>query len=138
MFQFLFILHLLAFGSAMGATVGNFSAMMLMQQSPGDAPALRKLPPLLARVGQVALAVLWVTGPLMIWIKFGGVEGLDWTFWAKIVCVLLLTGLVIYSSLLLRRMRAGDMSVAAQFPLIGRVGAGLLLLVVIFAVLAFG
>lgn len=133
----LFILHLLGFGAGMASSVGNFTIMQIAQRSPGDAPALRKVPPVLARVGQTGLIVLWITGPILLWTKFGGVEGMDWAFWAKIACVVALTVLVGYMEMTLKRVRQGDTAAAAKLPVYGRVAGGLLLLVVIFAVLAF-
>jgi uncharacterized membrane protein len=127
----------LAFGAGMASSVGNFTIMQIAQASPGDAPALRKVPPVLARVGQTGLIVLWITGLILVWSKFGGVEGLDWAFWAKLACVMALTALVAFMEMTMKKVRAGDSAAAAQLPLFGRIAAGLLLLIVIFAVVAF-
>jgi uncharacterized membrane protein len=135
--EILLILHFLGFGAGMAASVGNFTIMMLIQASPGDAPVLSKVPPRLARVGQVGLGVLWITGVIMVWSIWGGPGNLDWAFWVKFVCVVLLTGVAIYLDLTIRKVRAGDTAAAAQLPLFGRVAAGLLLLIVVFAVIAF-
>ena len=136
--EILLILHLLGFGAGMATSVGNFTIMMLIQKSPGDAPVLSKVPPVLARVGQVALAVLWITGIIMVWTVWQGPENLNWAFWVKFACVVLLTAVAIYLDLTVKRVRAGDTAAAAQLPLFGRIAAGLLLLIVIFAVIAFG
>ena len=133
----LLILHLLGFGAGFAASVGNFTIMQLIQASPGDAPILTKVPPRLARVGQVGLAVLWVTGLIMVWSIYGGPQLLNWAFWVKIACVVALTGVAIFLDLTLRRVRAGDTAAAVNLPVFGRIAGILLLLVVIFAVLAF-
>lgn len=135
--EILLILHFFGLGAGFASSIGNFTVMQLIQASPGDAPVLGKVPPVLARVGQVGLGLLWVTGLIMVWSRYGGPGNLDWAFWLKIVCVILLTGLAIFLDLTVRRVRAGDMAAAAQLPLFGRIGAGLLVLIVIFAVIAF-
>jgi hypothetical protein len=135
--EILLILHFFGFGAGMAASVGNFTVMQLIQASPGDAPVLSKVPPVLARAGQVGLGLLWLTGLIMVWSIYGGPGGLDWAFWVKIVCVVLLTAVVVYLDLTIRKVRAGDTAAAAQLPLFGRVAAGLLVLIVIFAVIAF-
>ena len=135
--EILLILHFLGFGAGMASSVGNFTIMQLIQSSPGDAPVLTKVPPLLARIGQVGLGVLWITGIIMVWSVWGGPENLDWAFWVKFACVVLLTGVAVYLDLTVKKVRAGNVAAAAQLPLFGRIAAGLLLLIVIFAVIAF-
>jgi hypothetical protein len=82
-----FILHLLAFGAAVSSSIGNGVILMLLRASPGDAPVLGKVTPRLARVGQIALGVLWLTGIIMVWSIFGGPQNLPMLFWWKFVCV---------------------------------------------------
>jgi uncharacterized membrane protein len=135
--EILLILHFLGFGAGMATSVGNFTIMQLIQSSPGDAPVLTKVPPLLARIGQVGLGVLWITGIIMVWSVWGGPESLPWAFWVKFACVVLLTAVAIYLDLTVKKVRAGNVAAAAQLPLFGRVAAGVLLLIVIFAVIAF-
>ena len=135
--EILLILHFLGFGAGMAASVGNFTIMQLIQVSPGDAPVLTRVPPMLARVSQVGLGVLWITGIIMVWSVWGGPENLDWAFWVKVACVVLLTAVAVYLDLTAKKVRAGNVAAAAQLPLFGRIAAGLLLLIVIFAVIAF-
>lgn len=133
----LIILHLLGFGAGAATSIGNFAVLNLIQAAPGDAPVLGKVPPVLARVGQVGLATLWITGLIMVWSIYGGPAVLDWAFWAKIACVVSLTGVVIVLDLTIRKVRSGDRTAAASLPLLGRIAAALLFLVVVFAVMAF-
>lgn len=135
--EVLLILHFLGFGAGMAASVGNFTVMQLIQKAPGDAPVLAKVPPVLARVGQVGLAVLWVTGIILIWSIWGGPAFLHWAFWVKLACVVLLTAVIVFLDLTIKKVRSGDTAAAAQLPVFGRIAGGLLLLVVVFAVIAF-
>jgi uncharacterized membrane protein len=121
----------------MAAAVGNFTILQLVSASPADAPVLGKVPPRLARAGQVGLAVLWITGPIMLWLLPGGPAAWPWAFWVKLLCVILLTADVIMLDLLLRRIQAGDEAARARLPVYGRISGALLALVVIFAVIAF-
>lgn len=137
----LLILHLVGFGAGVASSAGNNLAMMLAGKSPpAEAAGLRRFPPVMLRIGDAGLVLLWITGITMLWTKYGGVDGfaaLPWSFWAKIVCVILLTGLVGMIHATLGRMKRGEMAVAARMPVYGRIGAVLLLLIVIFAVMAF-
>jgi len=137
----LLILHLLGFGAGFAVSVGNNVVMMLAAKAPPqEAAGLRRFPPFMTRVGDVGLALLWITGVALLWTKYGGADGiaaLPWPFWAKIICVILLTALVGLIHMTVARIQRGDMSVAARMPIFGRVGAVLLLLIVIFAVMAF-
>jgi hypothetical protein len=133
----LFMLHLFGFGAAFAAAVGNFTILQLTMASPADAPVLGKVPPRLARAGQIGLGVLWVTGPIMIWTKFGGPGNLNWAFWVKFLLVIGITVVAIILGMMVRRIQAGDTAARAQLPLYGRISGALLGLIVIFAVLAF-
>jgi putative membrane protein len=91
----------------------------------------------LSSVGRGAFAVLLVTGPLLVWLKFGGVSGLSWWFSLKMLLVLILLIGVIYSGMLLKRAEGGDAGAARLMP---RLGGGLMVVylgVVLSAVFAF-
>ncbi len=133
----LFMLHLFGFGAAFASAAGNAVILQLLTAAPADAPVLGKVPPRLARIGQIGLGFLWVTGLIMVWTKEGGPANLTWPFWVKFICVIAITFVVVMLSLLLRRMQAGDAAARAQIPIYGRISGALLGLIVIFAVLAF-
>lgn len=136
--EILLMLHLFGFGAAFSSAVGNSIILMLVTSAPADAPVLGRVPPRLVRAGEVGLAFLWITGPIMIWTKHGGLGNLPWAFWVKLLCVIGVTAVVIMLDVLLRRAQSGDEAARALIPFYGRVAGALLLLVVIFAVLAFG
>jgi uncharacterized membrane protein len=137
----LLILHFLGFGAGIAASIGNNLVMMLAAKAPpAEAAGLRRFPMAMLPVGDIGLALLWVTGIVMLWTKYGGVDGfgaLPWSFWAKIICVVLLTALVGMMHMSVGRIKRGDMAVAARMPIYGRIGAVLLLLILIFAVMSF-
>lgn len=133
----LVMLHLWGFGAGIaGAAVGTVF-MRHLAANPTDASVLARVQPTFARVGQIGLAVLWITGPWLVATKYGGFGALPWTFWVKFLCVVGVTAAVIMLDLWGRRARAGDAQARAQLPLIGMASGILLLLVLVFAVLTF-
>ena len=137
----LLILHFLGLGAGFAASIGNNLVIMLIAKAPPEeAAGLRRFPMAMMPISDIGLAVLWITGIVLLWTKYGGAGGfgaLPWPFWAKIVCVLLLTALIGMVHMAVGRIKRGDMAPAARLPTYGRIGAGLLLLIVIFAVMAF-
>jgi putative membrane protein len=137
----LLILHLLGFGAAFAASLANNVVMILAAKAPQEeATGLRRFPPVMIRFADFGLVFLWVTGPILLWSKYGGADGiaeLPHAFWAKIVCVVLLTGVLGMIHMALGKIKRGDMSAAAKLPNYGRIGLGLLLLIVIFATMTF-
>lgn len=134
--EILTVLHLFGFAAGAAASVGNLAVMRAVAAAPANAPVLGKLAPFFARVGQVGLAVLWITGAAMIWMQ-NGPANLPDAFWIKLLLVITLTAVVIALALLAKRMHSGDKSAAARMPLLGRIAGVLLVLVVISTVIAF-
>jgi uncharacterized membrane protein len=91
----------------------------------------------LSRVGRAALGLLIITGPLMLWLKYGWAAPNVW-FWVKMILVLALIVLVIYAGINAKRAQTGDMAAAKRAPVIGMTGVVLYLLVIGAAVAAFG
>jgi hypothetical protein len=135
--QILLMLHFFGLGAAFAAGAGNATIASQIQRSPADAPILARLQPTFVRIGQVALGVLWLSGLILIWTKWGGPQNLPGTFWVKLGLVVVLTGVVIYTAMLASRVRAGDEAAKRQLPILGPFSGILLGLVIIFAVLAF-
>ena len=44
----------------------------------------------MATIGKVAAATLLITGPLLLWLKYGGLQGATLWFWIKMALVVLL------------------------------------------------
>lgn len=137
----LLILHFLALGAGFAASIGNNLVILLAAKAPpAEAAGLRRLSPVMLRIGDTGLVLLWITGVILLWTKYGGADGfvaLPWPFWAKIACVVLLTGLIGLIHMAVGRMKRGDPAMASRLPVYGRAGAGLLILIVIFAAMAF-
>lgn len=103
----------------------------------GEGAAAPQTNRLLTRFGHYGIIVLLLSGPLMLWLRYGGFEGISHWFWAKMAFVVLLAAGVVMSAMSARKMRAGDAAATSRVRL-GRIIAVLsLLAIVVFAVLAF-
>ena len=83
-FDLLLTLHLLALLSAGAAVVGVPVLMGRMATVGAELrPTFGSVAQNLGRVAQIAFATLLVTGVLMVWVRFGGIDGLSIWFWVK-------------------------------------------------------
>jgi len=136
--QLLLILHF--FGLVMGFAV-SLSSMVMMglinKASLPEKAVLARFPPVMSRVGDVGLVLLWVTGLTLVFTKWGGFAVLPWQFHVKLTAVVLLTLVIGYVHMLQGRARRGDASAAAQMPTVGKIALLLAVTAVVFAVLTF-
>lgn len=129
-FDVLLICHLIAFG--VGATTA-IGMPIVMRRMAGAAPETRaQLGGIAGRLGlnsRIAVGVLVLTGALMVWVRYGGVDGFGNWFWAKMTLVAILVIAMVTGALAPR----GSINPA----ILGWVTRLALLGVVISAVLAF-
>lgn len=136
--QGLLFLHFV--GLMVGAT-GGFGSALIMRRAlaapPEAAGALRGLGPFLANVSAVGLALMWASGLVLVWSRWGGPGSLPGMFWVKFVFVLSLTAAAGIIHMTYAELRRGNMAVAARLPKLGPVAGVSSLLAVLFAVIAF-
>ena len=136
--QVVLFLHFV--GLMMGAA-GGFGSAVIMRRAlalPADeAKVVRGLGPILANVATVGLALLWVTGFILVWSKWDGFGNLPKLFWVKAVFIVSLT--VVHGLVLMTyaEIRKGNVALAARLPKLGPMGGISALLAVLFAALAF-
>jgi hypothetical protein len=134
------LLFLHFFGLMLGAA-GGFASAIVMRRAltlPADeAKVLRGLGPTLAKVSATGVAVLWVTGLIMVWSKWSGFASLPQMFWIKAIFILSLTAVVGLIHMTYGEIRKGNPSAAAKLPKLGPMAGISALLAVLFAVLAF-
>ena len=129
--------HLISLGLGGVASFGiPVVASRLPSAAPETRPLLLQVMKGLSTVGRAGLGLLIVTGPLLVWLKYGGTDGLNTWFWAKMVLVVLLLGGVIYAGTLLKRTVAGGPPSPQSAP-IGMINTVLFLAIVLMAVFAF-
>src|SRR3954454_11263761 len=120
MSQALLFLHL--FGLMLGAAGGMSSGLIMRRAAaatPQDARALRGLGPMLADTSAAGLALMWATGLVMVWSRWGGLGNLPGLFWVKFVFVLTLTAAAVATHLAYRQIRGGNLGAAARLPKLG-------------------
>ena len=134
----LFWLHLVALALGGVASFGiPVVGSKLASASPETRPLLFSIVEGLSRIGRAGFGLLIVTGPLLVWLKYGGTGGFTFWFWVKMVLVLILLGLIIFAGTNGRRAQGGDVAAAKRAPMIGMASMLTFLLVVAAAVLAF-
>lgn len=111
-----------------------FALLGMMPQGNGSPAATSRY---LNMLGHTGIVVALVSGPLLIWVRYGGFDGISHWFWAKMLLLVVLAGGIVLSAISSRAMRAGD-AVAAGRVRLGRIVASAGLVgVVLTAVLAF-
>lgn len=134
----LFWLHLMALALGGAASFGiPVVASRMPTATPEMRPTLLAIMHGLSKVGRAGIGTLIVTGLLLVWLKFGGIDKMTVWFWVKMVLVVALLAGVIYAGMLFKRTMAGDTAAAQQMPRVGMINTALLLGIVLSAVFAF-
>ena len=89
------------------------------------------------RIGTAGLVGLLITGPLMLWLKFGGPAGLSWWFSAKMVLVALAVIGVGLHQWAGGRFHRGDKSAVPLMFMAGRLAGASMVLAMLCAVFTF-
>lgn len=134
----LLILHFL--GLTMGFTV-PFSnivmASLIAKAQPNERPILGRFPFAVTMVGNIGLALLWTTGPALLFTKYGGFAGVPWQFHVKLLAALVLTLGVGFIHMNKRKALAGDAAAMARIQNTGKLTMVAGLTALVFAVLTF-
>lgn len=86
---------------------------------------------------RIALGALVISGPLMLWLRYGGLDGASVWFWVKMALVAVMLAAVIVNTINAKRAQAGDRRAAALQRRIGTINRLAFLGGIIAAVLAF-
>lgn len=136
-----FVLFLHLFGLMLGAAGGLGSGVIMRRAlaMPADqAKVVRGLGPLLANVAHIGVALLWVTGLILVWSKWDGFANLPQLFWVKAIFILSLTAVAIFVHMTYAEIRKGNVAAASRLPKLGPMGGVSAILAVLFAVYTFG
>ena len=127
-------------GLMLGAA-GGFARAIIMRRAlvlpAEEAKVVRGLGPILSKVSAAGVAVLWVTGLIMVWSKWSGFGSLPQMFWVKAIFIVSLTVMTALIQLTYAEIRKGNPATAARLPKFGPIAGVSALLAVLFAVLAF-
>jgi putative membrane protein len=130
--------HILAFvAGGSNSVVGP----VIAARAPGASPEVRAgyydVMDRLAQVGKVSMMVLLISGPLILWLKYGGLGGASVWFWIKMALVVVMLVSIISGVINEKKARAGD-AAAAKLADIAHMVTGLAFAgVLLSAVLAF-
>ena len=134
----LFWIHLVAIALGGAASFGIPVVGSRMPTATAETrPLLFGLMDGLSKVGRLAIGLLIVTGPLIIWLKYGGAAALSAWFSLKMVLVVVLLVGIIYSGINGKRAEKGDMAAAKRAPILGMITSATFVLVILSAVFAF-
>ena len=89
------------------------------------------------RIGAAGVAILLATGPLMLWLKFGGPAGLSLWFWAKMALVGIAVVAVGLHEWAGARSKRGDQGVVPLMFLAGRLAGLAIVPAMLCAVVTF-
>jgi hypothetical protein len=124
--------HLLSLLAAGVALIGVPVVVARMRgATPEVRPVLGGIVQAFGRTAQIAFGVLIISGPLMVWLRYGGVEGLSYWFWVKMALIVVMIGAMIVGG---RLRAAGNVGAAAGVAWVSRAA---LVGVIIAAVLTF-
>lgn len=136
--QVLLFLHFLGMALGFSVSFGNIvMSGLIARATPAEAAVLGRFPPAVSRLGRIGLALLWITGVILVYTRWDGFAALPWQFQVKLAAVVLLTVTTEYIHRLERLVRKGDASVLGRIEPAGKVATILALLALLFAVLTF-
>ena len=136
------VINILVFAHLMGLVLGMGSGVALATvgrvQAERPETVLDRVAEMLRMNSHVGLALLWISGPLILWLRYGGFGGVGVWFWLKLAGVVVLTVAVGLSTMDYRRVKRGDTSVLGRAKLLSAATTLSAIWVVFSAVFAFG
>jgi hypothetical protein len=129
------IVALVAGGS--NSVVGPVIGARLTRATPEAKVAYYGVLNTLSKVGKVAMVTLLVTGPLMLWLRYGGLGGASVWFWVKMALIVVLLASIIIGEINFKKEQAGDMAAAKVADLAHKISGLAFAGVLLAAVLAF-
>ncbi|HEY8596453.1 MAG TPA: hypothetical protein VIL84_14530 [Devosiaceae bacterium] len=137
-FNVILFVHLFSLVLGMGSGIAMSNIGPLMGQSNADQRStLFRLGDILARNGHVGLGLLWVTGIVLVAMRWSDLGTLSAWFWVKIALVVVLSASIGMGSRAYRGIKAGDMASAALARRAGMVNAICGPAIIFCAVMAF-
>jgi putative membrane protein len=133
----IFWLHFIGLGMGVGGGIAlGLTGPRLKTAKGSELDLVWQMEATFSRLATVGIATLLVTGPLMVWLRFGGFEGFSWWFGLKMGFVALAVvgaGLHEWAG---RRHRAG-LGGYRLMEISGRLAGGSLIAAILCAVFAF-
>jgi uncharacterized membrane protein len=110
----------------------------MMAKAPTDQrPVFRQCIAKLAAFGRMALALMILSGLVLIYVKLGGFSGLSGWFHLKMLLVLALLGLAFFNVRNAKKAQAGDASALNRMPQLAKIAMFTFAATVLSAAFAF-
>ena len=136
--KLLFWLHLMGLAAGLGGGIAlGFVGPKLIAAEGPMLEEMWRFERFFGRVGSAGFGILIITGPLMLWLKFGGPDGLTWWFWAKMVFVAIALAGIVTHQWAGSRFHRGDRSAIPLMFVSGRAAGASMALAVLCAVFTF-
>mgnify|MGYP000296257969 CR=1 FL=1 len=137
-FRALLVLHFLGLAMGLSAGFGNLVIAGLMAKAtPDERRALKKFSPAIARVRDIGLVILWLTGLTLVFAKWDGFGNMPGLFHAKLTVVVLMTLTIGFAHSLAKKVAADDPAAIVKAQLVGKAIFFLAVTAVALAVWAF-
>jgi hypothetical protein len=136
--RILIVLHFIGLVMVFAATIANAVMYRLIGRAePQDKMVLGRFPPIMGRIGSYGLVLLWCTGIPLLYLRWGGLGALPWTFHVKLTAAVIVTLAVGATHAFARKAEHGDAVAAARIATIGGIVLVAAFVAVVFAVLTF-
>lgn len=130
--------HILAFvAGGSNSVVGPVIASRLGSATPDMRMGYYGVMNTMAQVGKVAMVVLLITGPLILFLRYGGVAGASVWFWVKMALIVVMLSAIIYGGINAKKAQAGDAEAGRRAGVAHRITGLAFAGVLLAAVLAF-
>jgi putative membrane protein len=91
----------------------------------------------MSQTGKVAMGTLLITGPLILWMRYGGLGGANVWFWIKMALVVVMLAAIIYGGINFKKSLVGDAEAGRRAGVAHRITGLAFLGVLLSAVFAF-
>ena len=130
--------HIIAFvvggsNSVVGPIIGARMASATPDARAGYVGVMQAM----SQAGKVAMGALLITGPLILWLRYGGLAGASIWFWIKMALVVVMLAAIIYGGINFKKSLGGDVEAGRRAGVAHRITGLAFLGVLLSAVFAF-
>ncbi|ODT79336.1 MAG: hypothetical protein ABS76_21055 [Pelagibacterium sp. SCN 64-44] len=130
--------HILAFvAGGSNSVVGPVIAGRLPGATPEQRVAYFGVMNTLEKVGKVSMVALLVSGPLILWLRHGGLAGASVWFWIKMALIVVMLAAISYGGINSRKFQNGDVEAGERAEVAHKITGVAFLGVILAAVMAF-
>ena len=131
-------IHILAFvAGGANSVVGPVIAARLPGATPDVRAGYYAVMGRLAQTGKVAMVVLLVSGPAILFLKYGGLAGANIWFWIKMALIVVMLASIIHGGINARKAQAGDVEAGKRAGVAHRITGLAFAGILLAAVFAF-